>query len=96
MFRRILFARVVPNLRRLGLLTPRVREAFAGIGIVEFEHADPEAQDRRSRWRRPGPQTAARIRGSGSSSRRIGSSERPRASKVVAPPSNGSARAQLA
>src|SRR6266516_2099617 len=45
MFRRLLFARVVPNLRRLGLLTPRVREAFAGLGILEFEHADPEAQD---------------------------------------------------
>src|SRR3989442_7621697 len=39
-------SRVVPNLRRLGLLTPRVREAFAGLGILEFEHADPEAQDR--------------------------------------------------
>ena len=46
MFRRMLFARVVPNLRRLGLLTLRVREAFAGLGILEFEHADPEAQDR--------------------------------------------------
>src|SRR5205823_427856 len=31
MFRRLLFARVVPNLRRLGLLTPRVREAFARL-----------------------------------------------------------------
>ena len=46
MFRRLLFARVVPNLRRLGLLTPRVREAFERLGILEFEHADPEAQDR--------------------------------------------------
>ena len=46
MFRRMLFARVVPNLRRLGLLTPRVREAFARLGILEFEHADPEEQDR--------------------------------------------------
>jgi hypothetical protein len=46
MFRRMLFARVVPNLRRLGLLTPRVREAFDRLGILEFEHADPEAQDR--------------------------------------------------
>jgi hypothetical protein len=46
MFRRMLFARVVPNLRRLGLLTPPVRSAFEGLGILEFEHADPEAQDR--------------------------------------------------
>ena len=46
MFRRMLFARVVPNLKRLGLLTSRVREAFARLGILEFENADPEAQDR--------------------------------------------------
>ena len=46
MFRRMIFSRVVPNLKRLGLLTPRVREAFARLGVLEFEHADPEAQDR--------------------------------------------------
>ena len=45
-FRSMLFARVVPNLKRLGLLTPRVREAFATLGILHFEDADPEAQDR--------------------------------------------------
>jgi len=45
-FRRMLFARVVPNLKRLGLLSPRVREAFAELGILEFENADPEEQDR--------------------------------------------------
>jgi len=46
LFRRMIFARVVPNLKRLGLLTPRVREAFARLGILEFEDADLEAQDR--------------------------------------------------
>ena len=46
MFRRMLFARVVPNLKRLGLLTPRVRESFERLGILQFENADPEAQDR--------------------------------------------------
>ncbi len=45
-FRRLLFARVVPNLKRLGLLRPRVRAAFEDLGILEFEDADPEAQDR--------------------------------------------------
>jgi hypothetical protein len=45
-FRRLLFSRVVPNLKRLGLLSPRVRAAFADLGILEFEDADPEAQDR--------------------------------------------------
>jgi hypothetical protein len=47
MFRRMLFARIVPNLKRLGLLTPRVREAFDRLGILEFESFDPEEQDRR-------------------------------------------------
>ncbi len=46
MFRSMLFARVVPNLKRLGLLTPRVREAFGRLDILQFEDADPEAQDR--------------------------------------------------
>jgi hypothetical protein len=46
MFRRMLFARVVPNLKRLGLITPRVREAFTKLEIIEFESLDPEAQDR--------------------------------------------------
>ena len=45
-FRQMLFARVVPNLKRLGLLTPRVRESFERLGIIQFEDADPEAQDR--------------------------------------------------
>jgi hypothetical protein len=46
MLRRMIFARVVPNLRRLGLLTPRVREAFARLQILDFEFADPDAHDR--------------------------------------------------
>jgi hypothetical protein len=45
LFRMQLFARVVPNLRRLGLLTPRVRGQFERMGILQFEHADPAAQD---------------------------------------------------
>src|SRR5205809_7157337 len=49
MFRRMLFAPVVPNLRPLGLLTPRVREAFAGPGILDFEPAHPDAQARAPR-----------------------------------------------
>ena len=46
MFRRMLFARVVPNLKRLGLVTPRVRAAFERLGIIQFEDADPAEQDR--------------------------------------------------
>ena len=46
-FRRLLFMRVVPNLKRLGLISPRVREAFEKLDIIEFEDFDPEEQDRR-------------------------------------------------
>ncbi len=46
MFRRLLFARVVPNLKRLGLITPRVRQAFERMEIIEFENADTGEQDR--------------------------------------------------
>jgi len=45
-FRRQLFARVVPNVKRLGLLTPRVRAAWAEMEILHFEDTDPEAWDR--------------------------------------------------
>ena len=45
-FRSMLFARVVPNLKRLGLLRPRVRDAFEKLDILRFEDNDPEEQDR--------------------------------------------------
>jgi hypothetical protein len=44
-FRQLLFAKIVPNLRRLGLLTPRVREAFAKIGVLQFEDMPDSTQD---------------------------------------------------
>ena len=46
MFRQSLFARVVPNIKRLGLLTPRVRKGFEDLEIIAFENFDPESQDR--------------------------------------------------
>jgi hypothetical protein len=46
LFRRMLFMRIVPNLKKLGLLTPRVREAFDRLGILQFEDYDAEAADR--------------------------------------------------
>jgi len=44
-FRQMLFSKIVPNLKRLGLLTPRVREEFAKIGILQFEHLKDSAED---------------------------------------------------
>jgi hypothetical protein len=46
LFRQSLFARVVPNIKRLGLLSPRVRKGFEELEILQFENVDPEAQDR--------------------------------------------------
>ncbi len=36
-FRQMTFAKIVPNLKRLGLLTPRVRDAFEKMDLLRFE-----------------------------------------------------------
>lgn len=46
MFRQALFSRIVPNIKKLGLLTPRVRSAFEELEIIHFETYDPEAADK--------------------------------------------------
>jgi hypothetical protein len=48
-FRQMTFAKIVPNLKRLGLLTPRVREAYAKMDLLRFENEkdsveEPEAK----------------------------------------------------
>ncbi|MDJ0785658.1 MAG: ferritin-like domain-containing protein [Myxococcota bacterium] len=45
-FRAMLFQRVVPNLKKLGLLTPKVRKAFTDLDIIRFEDFDTDAADR--------------------------------------------------
>jgi hypothetical protein len=42
-FRKMLFSKVVPNVKRLGLLTPFVRERFAELDILQFENEEPSA-----------------------------------------------------
>jgi hypothetical protein len=37
-FRQMTFSKIVPNLKRLGLLTPRVRDAFEKLDLLRFEH----------------------------------------------------------
>ena len=44
-FRQMLFSKIVPNLKRLGLLTPRVREAYDKIGILVFEDGKDSTQE---------------------------------------------------
>lgn len=46
LFRKMLFMRIVPNLKKLGLLTPRVRTAFDALGILQFEDYDADEADR--------------------------------------------------
>ncbi len=46
LFQQLLFSRIVPNLKKLGLLTPRVRKAYEKLDILRFEDFDIEAADR--------------------------------------------------
>jgi hypothetical protein len=45
-FREMLFMRVVPNTKKLGLLGNRVRKAFTDLHIIQFEDVDTDALDR--------------------------------------------------
>lgn len=38
MFRRTMFKRVIPNLKRIGLLSERIRPKYAELGLLDFEH----------------------------------------------------------
>ncbi|WP_394843817.1 ferritin-like domain-containing protein [Pendulispora brunnea] len=42
-FRKLLFTKIVPNVKRLGLLTPYVRRGFEELGVIEYESWDPSA-----------------------------------------------------
>jgi hypothetical protein len=44
-FRQMLFSKIVPNLKRLGLLTPRVRVEYEKIGILRFEHLKDSTEE---------------------------------------------------
>ncbi len=46
LFRTMLFQRIVPNLKKLGLLTPRVREAYTRMNLIQFENFDADQADR--------------------------------------------------
>lgn len=38
MFRRTMFKRVIPNLKRIGLLSDHIRPKYAALGLLDFEH----------------------------------------------------------
>ena len=39
------FSKIVPNLKRLGLLTPRVREAHGKWDLLRFEHMKDSVEE---------------------------------------------------
>jgi hypothetical protein len=41
-YRKVLFSRVVPNVKRIGLWGPKVRAAFADMGVIDFADLDPD------------------------------------------------------
>jgi hypothetical protein len=43
LFRKLCFTKIVPNVKRLGLLTPYVRKHFEELGILEFESWEASA-----------------------------------------------------
>lgn len=43
-FRNLLFTRVIPNLKRIGLLTDKVRPKFEELGILQFENLLDDGQ----------------------------------------------------
>ena len=42
-FQSLLFSKIVPNVKRLGLLTPRVRKGFEELGVIQYETWDASA-----------------------------------------------------
>jgi len=44
-FRQMTFSKIVPNLKRLGLLTPRVREAYEKWDLLRFEHLKDSVEE---------------------------------------------------
>ncbi len=44
-FRQMMFSKIVPNLKRLGLLTPRVRAAYEKMDLLRFEHLKDSVEE---------------------------------------------------
>jgi hypothetical protein len=44
-FRQMMFSKIVPNLKRLGLLTPRVRAEYERLDLLRFEHLKDSVEE---------------------------------------------------
>ena len=45
-FRNLLFTRIVPNVKHIGLWGPRIRKAYTEMGIIELARVDAEAMQK--------------------------------------------------
>ena len=43
LFRSLLFSKIVPNTKRIGLWTPRIREGFRELGVLHYEACEASA-----------------------------------------------------
>jgi hypothetical protein len=41
-FRKMLFSRIVPTVKDLGLFGPKVQKAFQDMGVIDFADTDPD------------------------------------------------------
>lgn len=44
-FRQMLFSKIVPNINKLGLMTPKVREKFIDLQVIQWEHHPDSATE---------------------------------------------------
>ena len=60
LFRQLLFAKIVPAIKKIGLLSPRQRERFQALGILQYENAEDPivALERSEAERAAAPQKA--------------------------------------
>jgi 1,2-phenylacetyl-CoA epoxidase catalytic subunit len=42
-FRKLLFSRIVPTVKDIGLWGPKVQKAYADMGVIQFQDLDPDA-----------------------------------------------------
>ena len=42
-FRKMLFSRIVPTVKDIGLWGPKIQRAYADMGVMQFQDADPDA-----------------------------------------------------
>jgi hypothetical protein len=43
LFRKLCFSKIVPNVKKLGMLTPKVRKGFEDLGVIEYESWEASA-----------------------------------------------------